>query len=45
MKDTLDFMMVMVATERRREGLKILECGHRDLSGCRLAPVTADCLP
>lgn len=40
----LDFMMVMIATERHGEGLTVLECRLCNPSGCYLAPATADCL-
>lgn len=37
-EDVLDVVMVLIATERHREGLKIPECPHGNLAGRCLAP-------
>lgn len=46
-EDVLDVVMVLIATERHREGLKIPECPHGNRAGRCLPPPppTAHCLP
>lgn len=41
-EDVLDVVMVLIATERHREGLKIPECPHGNRAGRCLAPSPLD---
>lgn len=42
-EDVLDVVMVLIATERHREGLKIPECPHGNRAGrCLATPPTPD---
>lgn len=44
-EDVLDVVMVLIATERHREGLKIPECPHGNRAGRCLPPPPNSRLP